>query len=57
MQKNPISVLQTKRFMAAFMIDRLVHFGYLIPCGRPSYRIANSLMRKNTATVMEVGMA
>ncbi|MGI6614110.1 MAG: IS21-like element helper ATPase IstB [Saccharofermentanales bacterium] len=47
----------TDEQMAAAMIDRLVHFGYLILCGGPSYRIANALMRKNTAAVMEVGMA
>ncbi len=46
----------TDEQMAAAMIDRLVHFGYLILCGGPSYRIANALMRKNVAGVVEVGM-
>ena len=46
----------TDEQMAAAMIDRLVHYGYLILCGGPSYRIANALMRQNAAGVVEVGM-
>ena len=47
----------TDEQMAAAMIDRLVHFGYLILCGGPSYRIANALMRQNAAGIVEVGMS
>lgn len=47
----------TDEQMAAAMIDRLVHYGYLILCGGPSYRIANALMRQNAAGIVEVGMS
>lgn len=46
----------TDEQMAAAMIDRLVHHGYLILCGGPSYRIANALMRQNALGIQEVGM-
>ena len=38
------------------MIVRLVHHGYLLLCGGPSYRIANALMRQNALGIQEVGM-
>ena len=46
----------TDEQMAAAMIDRLVHHGYLVLCGGPSYRIANALMRQNALGIQEVGM-
>lgn len=50
------SSIFTDEQIAAAMIDRLVHYGYLILCGGPSFRIANALMRQNAAGVLEVGM-
>lgn len=44
----------TDEQMAAAMIDRLVHHGYLLIFGGPSYRIANALMRQNPAADLEV---
>lgn len=44
----------TDEQMAAAMIDRLVHHGYLMIFGGPSYRITNALMRQNPAADWEV---